>query len=95
MPSLVRRGARATTDTAGSVHTQACRQPLTRDYECSVLGRRSRSSAAAITRLGPGDPDRHSDNELCGGLDTKEIVQAPSLALGRQAFWFCSRRQRE
>lgn len=49
--------ARTTTDKAGSVPMQACWQALTRDYDRSVLHRRIRSSAAAITRLDPGDPD--------------------------------------
>ena len=57
MAPVVRCRARTTTDKAGSVPMQACRQPLTRDFDRSVLDRRIRSSAAAITRLDPGDPD--------------------------------------
>jgi hypothetical protein len=48
--------ARTMTDKAG-VPMQACRQPLPRDYDRTVLHRRIRPSAAAATRLDPGDPD--------------------------------------
>jgi len=49
--------ARTTTDKAGSGPMQACRQPPTRDYDRTVLDQRTQSSAAAATRLDPGDPD--------------------------------------
>jgi hypothetical protein len=57
MAPVVRCRACTTTDKAGSVPMQVCRQPLARDYDRSVLDRRIRSSAAAATRLDPGDPD--------------------------------------
>jgi len=56
-PPVVRCKAGATTDKAGGVPMQACRQPLACHYHRSALDGRIRSSAAAITRVDPGHPD--------------------------------------
>jgi hypothetical protein len=80
MAPAVRWRARTTTDKAGNVPMQACRQPLTRDYDRGVLDRRIRSSAAAITRLDPSDPDVAKAKALTEATERSKQSRGPRLA---------------